>query len=81
VASLLAHPAYIVAVVWVLAQLAVAVTPRRYQTEKWYGGALWLAHRLSFLAHYDQLGTLQLPIIARAVWVGQAPDAPAPPSA
>jgi hypothetical protein len=68
-----ANPLAFIFGVYGLANFVVAVTPQRFQKQKWYGGLLWLAHRLSWLTHSDAIGTLQWPIIAKAIFFGQ-PD-------
>ena len=71
------HPVSDLIAIYLLSCSIVAVTPKRLQSEPWYGAALWLMHRISFLAHADQLGTFQWPILARMIIFG-TPALPAP---
>lgn len=68
------HPGRVFAIVYTLICVVVALTPRRYQDTKWFGGLLWFMHRASVLAHADQHGTLQWPIIAKAILFGIDPS-------
>lgn len=55
----------------VVSNLTVAVTPKRLQNTPWFGAVLFIAHRLSILNHGDQYGTIQIPLIAKAIVFGR----------
>jgi hypothetical protein len=78
-----AHLAVILAALYVLSNVAVAVTPKRYQTEKWYGLLLMLARWAGTHVHSDEFGTLKLPFtnIVLNLGASSAPAAPEMPDA
>jgi len=49
----------------------VAVTPKRYQKKAFWGLLLKVAHFQSTLAHHDDPGTLQIPIIRKVLAFGR----------
>lgn len=78
-AFILANPGKDLAAILILCNLAVAVTPAKYQKSKFFGILLVIANRVSILVHADSHGTLQLPVIAKALFFGDMPAAaPAP---
>lgn len=46
---------------YMLSSAIVAVTPKRYQTDRWYGFALKIMRFLSTHVHLDEFGTLTIP--------------------
>jgi len=82
-AWLAAHPWDDLLITYAAINVVVAVTPKRYQTTKWFGGLLVLASRITVLVHADAMGTLQLPFLLRAIIFGGTPATlvPAPSTA
>lgn len=74
-AFILANPGKDLAAILILCNLAVAVTPAKYQKSKFFGILLMIANRVSILVHADSHGTLQIPVIAKALFFGEMPAA------
>lgn len=58
---------------YVALNIVVAVTPKQYQTTKWYGLALRLAAWISTHVHFDQPGDVHVPLTSIVLSVGGVP--------
>ncbi len=64
---ILANKGLSIAIAYVLMNVIVALTPKRFQEKPIFGIVLLIFHKLSVLAHSDQNGTLQIPLIAKEI--------------
>ena len=71
----IANPLKILTGFVAICSIVVALTPAKYQKSKIFGILLVIANRASILVHADRHGTLQSPVIAKALFFG---DMPAP---
>jgi len=70
-ALVVAHWGLIILSLYVLSDIVVAVTPKRYQEEKWYGLILKLFRWTSAHVHYDEIHTtLKVPLLNTPVRFG-----------
>ena len=66
-----ANKPFCVLLVHMVLSAIVATTPKRYQNKPFWGIFLTIAHWQSSLTHYDEKGSLQLPVLRKAIGFGQ----------
>lgn len=57
-------------VVHMVLSAMVGVTPKAYQNKPFWGMLLKVANLQSSLAHYDEKGTVQIPLVRKVLGVG-----------
>ena len=63
--------AIIIFVLYVLLDITVAVTPKRYQQTPWFGAVLRLFRLISTHVHYDEHGvTIKIPVLNIPLRIG-----------
>jgi hypothetical protein len=58
------HPYFLA---YAILNIVVGLTPKRLQAKSVFGLVLAVMHQWAFLAHSDQPGTLQIPLIAKEI--------------